>query len=105
MIREKKRYLLLKIVSPRKFDETTAKHLVYHSVFSFLGEDGAAKAKVKMKLFDADSQKVVVKCALSELERVIAALALLRKYDGQDVALRLEKISGAIANVSVAEKA
>ena len=98
MMRDKKRYLQLKIIGG-KLDEKKAKHLVYDAVFSFLGEKTAGKAGVSLKSFDAEKQLVVVKCDLKFLEQTIAALALKRFFEGRDVALRLEKISGSVSNV------
>lgn len=98
MMRDKKRYLQL-IVLGQKLDERKAKHLVYDAIFSFLGEKTAGKAGVSLKAFDVETQSAVVKCDLKYLEQVISALALKRFFEGKDVALRLEKISGSVSNV------
>ena len=98
---EKRRYLLLGLEAEggRKLSGEEAKHLVYEGVFSLLGESGAAKASVQAKEFDTDRQLLVVKCAASELDGVIAALAAKTEFKGGPVALRLKKISGSIGKL------
>ncbi|NUN11608.1 hypothetical protein HUU53_03090 [Candidatus Micrarchaeota archaeon] len=98
MMREKKRYLLYKLVG-QKLDEKKAKHLVYEAVFSFLGEKTAGKAGASLKEFNPEKQLLVLRCDLKYLEQIIAALALKRFFEGRDIALRLEKISGSVSNL------
>ncbi|HII38581.1 TPA: hypothetical protein HA318_01085 [Candidatus Micrarchaeota archaeon] len=99
MIREKKRYLQLKINAPTQLDEEHAKHLIYAAVFEALGEHGASKAGVQLKKFDFATQTAVVRCSNSLIEQAIAALALKRRQDGKDVSIRLLKISGMIGKL------
>ena len=97
---EKKRYLLLRVEtlgSPLSQDEF--KHAAYEAVFSLLGEEGAGRAALQPKAFDEKLQKGIVKCSLSRLEKVIAALAAKTSFKGKKIALRLEKISGAIGKL------
>lgn len=96
-MREKTRYIALQLVSAQKSDETQAKHLIYEALFQTLGEHGASKAAVQLKAFDAPKQRVLIKCANSEAESVIAALALKRTFRGVDVALRVLRVSGSVA--------
>ncbi|MFQ5406225.1 MAG: Rpp14/Pop5 family protein [Candidatus Micrarchaeia archaeon] len=98
-MREKKRYLRVKFEGKRAFDEKTAKHLVYNSVFELLGEAGAAKANAFLKQFNEKTQVGVVKCKTAMLEETIAALALKRFENGEGIALRLQKISGNIGKL------
>lgn len=98
---EKKRYLLIKAECEggRGFSQEEFKHAVYEAVFSLLGEQGASKAGVHLKLFDEKSQLGIVKCSLKQLEEVIAALAAKTSFRGRKTALRLQKISGAIGKL------
>lgn len=102
MVFEKKRYLLLKIEreanEPLRQEEF--KHCVYEAVFALLGEAGAARANVAAKLFDERKQEGIIRCSLAGLERVIAALACKTSFKGRKIALRLQKISGAIGKLS-----
>lgn len=93
---EKKRYLLLKLEheAVMRFGSSEAKHCVYEALFSVLGEAGAARAQAQIKHFDEAKQLLVLKCATSELDNVIAALAAKTEFKGSYVALRLQRISG-----------
>jgi len=97
-MREKKRYLLIAIEGPA-VDEDSAKHLVYEAVFQFLGEAGAAEAGVRFKEFDAEKNRAVIRCANAAVEKVVAALAAKRYWQGKDVALRVKRISGMIGKL------
>ncbi|MEW5955499.1 MAG: Rpp14/Pop5 family protein [Candidatus Micrarchaeota archaeon] len=100
-MREKKRYLLLKIESPQPFLAEEAKRLAYSAVFELLGEAGASRAGFALKEFNESKQQAIVRCAnASSLEQVIAALAAKRFYEGKDVAIRLLRVSGMIGKLS-----
>ena len=98
-MREKKRYLLLKIDSPTPLAEDAAKDLVYTAVFEMLGEAGASRAGIGFKEFNETKQQVIVRCANASLEQVIAALAAKRFHGGKDVAIRLLRVSGMIGKL------
>ncbi|MFH1779677.1 MAG: Rpp14/Pop5 family protein [Candidatus Micrarchaeota archaeon] len=98
-MRFKKRYLKLNVFGA-SLSEEEAKQLVLEAVFSFLGEENSGKAGIAVKSFDSEKSVLLVKCNLSYLEKVIAALALKRFFRGRDVALRLVKLSGSISKLS-----
>jgi RNase P/RNase MRP subunit POP5 len=100
MVSEKKRYLLLQIECPRRLSAEEAKHAVYEAVFGLLGEEGAAKAVVSAKLFDDARQELVIKCATSQLDFVITAVAAKTEFRGSPIALRLKLISGMIGKLT-----
>ncbi len=99
-LREKKRYLHVKIDFGAKLDERSAKSLLSQAVLETLGTAGAGEAAFAIKAFDDAKQEAVVKCSTKSMEKVIAALALKRFYDGKDVALRLVKIAGSFERKS-----
>jgi RNase P/RNase MRP subunit POP5 len=101
-VREKKRYLVVRLFARKEFDEVLAKRLVYEAVFQLLGEFGASRAAVQLKGFDAGRQELLLKCAASELEGVVAALALKRFFGGEGVALRVSRVSGSVAGTGFA---
>ena len=98
---EKKRYLkiLVELEGGGGLGQEEFKHAVYEAVFSLLGEQGASKAWVQVKNFDEREQIGIVKCSLREIERVIASLAGKTSFRGKKIALRLQKISGAIGRL------
>ncbi len=98
-MQEKKRYLQLEIIGERKFDEKEARAIIHSAIFENLGAFGASEANVRIKNFDREKQEVVIKCALKELEKVIAALALKHIYKNSIVRIKLKKISGKINKI------
>lgn len=96
---EKKRYVRIGFAHSRPLSGEEAKTAVYEAVFGLIGEGGAAKARITWKDFDEPSQKGVLKCSTLMLEKVVAALALKRYWQGGDVALRVEAVSGMIGKV------
>lgn len=96
MMREKKRYLLVKFTGEEKLTSETVKHLVYEAIFQFIGELGASKAAVQVIKFDAKTQTGVVKCATAMLEETIAAFALKRYWHKKPVRIETLKATGLI---------
>ncbi len=95
-MREKKRYLLYKIEG-QELDEKSLRLLVRKAVYGFLGEHGASSANAKVLEFAGD--KFLIKCSLKSVEQVIASLALQVEYNNKPIALRLQKMSGAVKHV------
>ena len=91
MIREKKRWLLLKF-DGRELSEADARRACNDAVLSFLGESGASKANFKIAVFRNGT--ALASCSLASLEQVIASLALKRFHEGKGIAIRLVSISG-----------
>lgn len=100
-MREKKRYLHLKIDFGAKLDERSTKNLLSQAVLETLGTAGAGEAAFAIKALDESKQEAVVKCSTKSMEKVIAALTLKRFYDGKDVAIRLVKIAGSFSGKKV----
>lgn len=96
MMREKKRYLLVKFHFDEKLNGETAKHLVYEALFQFVGELGASKAAVQLMKFNDKTQTAVVKCATAMLEETIAAFALKKFWHKKPVRIETLKASGLI---------
>jgi len=99
-MREKKRYLLLKIDSPEPLAGDAAKDLLYAAVFEMLGEAGASRAGIGFKEFNEARQQAIVRCANASIEQVIAAFAAKRFHGNKDVAIRLLRVSGMIGKLS-----
>jgi len=98
-MKEKKRYLQIKIIHAKKLPKEEAKHVLYEAIFSFIGENGASKAMAQIKEFDEEKQIAIVKCRTEFLEEVIAALALKHAFQSVPISFQLEKISGNIGKV------
>jgi RNase P/RNase MRP subunit POP5 len=96
---EKKRYILYKVESTRKLTADEAKHLAYAALFEFLGEQGSSRAGTQFKAFSEQKQEGIVKCKPEAVEEVIAALAAKRFWNKEPVALRVQRVSGAIGNL------
>lgn len=95
-MREKRRYLLIEVISERKFSEEDAKRAAYEAVFQLLGEQGASKAAMQAKAYDPERQLLLLKCSLASHRNVVAALALKAGFGGARISLRLRKIYGTL---------
>jgi len=93
-MREKKRFVEVAIEGVKPKDEREAKALLSKAVLEVLGENGFSEAAFAFASFDVEKQVAVVKCATASLEQVIAALALKRFHENQDVALRVLRVYG-----------
>ncbi|VVB66988.1 Ribonuclease P protein component 2 [Candidatus Norongarragalina meridionalis] len=91
MIREKKRWLLLKFEG-QELSDADARRCCNDAILSFLGESGASKANFKVARYSKGV--ALASCSLASLEPVIAALALKRFHEGKGIAIRLISISG-----------
>ncbi len=99
MIREKKRYLRVKLNGEEKFTKEKANALIHSAVLDFLGEKGASVAGISIKEYREERQLAIVKCSLSSYPEVLSALSLKRFYCGKSVLLRVEKASGVLAKL------
>ncbi len=97
VLREKKRYIFVRIEAAEAFSQPQAKALLSQAALELLGQAGAADAAFSVKAFDPETRRAVVKCSTKSLERVLAALALKRFFEGKDVAVRVEKIAGSFS--------
>jgi len=92
LIREKKRWLLLRFDGQGGLSEAETRRACNDAVLSFLGESGASGANFKLAAYRGGT--ALASCSLASLEQVAAALALKRFHDGKGIAIRLVSISG-----------
>ena len=76
-----------------------ASNCVQSAVLSLFGEAGMGQTRAKLIKFDEKAQTGIVKTTLAGTEKTICALALKTSFEGKPLALRLQKISGAIGKL------
>ena len=79
-LREKKRYVIFEIISEKPIEYGDFVSSVWNSMLEFLGEYGAAEAKLWLiqNLYEEKSQKGVIKCGHEYVEKVRAFLSLIQ---------------------------
>ena len=98
-MREKRRYILYKVVAEEPISEEEIRRASYKAILSFLGEYGSSLANPKFIRFMEKEKLAIIRCSHTETEKVKAALALCSSIEGKRAALRLQRISGTIAGL------
>ena len=94
-MKQKNRFLRF-AVEGVKVNEDEARKLVEEALVQAIGSNGIAKHRVEFRKFDADNQVFWLRCSSAGVDEVIAAIALKRFFEGKDIALRLQRISGSL---------
>lgn len=96
-LREKKRYLIFKIIGG-EFSFRDAKKSIIDSCLRFMGENGLSKAKIKLikNLFDGD--KGVIRVDKDMVGELKTGLALIRRINKRKVILKTIKLCGTLDN-------
>lgn len=78
-LRSQKRYIVFEVISeqPVKYEDLTS--AILGSAVSFLGELGSSEARLWLiqNLYDAESQRGVIKCSNNYVENMRAVLSLI----------------------------
>ncbi len=96
-LREKKRYLAFEIVSKGKISQfQPVLKAINTSIFSFLGELGAAKAGILMlsDKYDAKAQAGIIRVSHKYVDELKSALMLIKEIDGNEVIVKTAGVSG-----------
>ena len=96
-LREKKRYLVFKVISKEKInDANKISNAVRHCSLQFLGQLGAAKAGIMVlnNKWDSKLQRGIIKVSHKHVDAVKAALTFANKIDNNDVVFMSLGVSG-----------
>ncbi|MBT3298142.1 hypothetical protein HN385_04410 [archaeon] len=104
-LKEKKRYLVIEIMSGKvgqKFTFKEIKDSLEKSFSEHLGTFQLAKASVMVlkEKFNQDKQKVIVKVSNKYVDQILASLALTKEIAGKEVLLHSICCSGTLKKVS-----
>ena len=102
MIKEKKRYVALKIQCKDE-DEvgldltpTDVIRWITRFFIEIFGEINAAEANITLIEYNTHKKLGIVRVALSQLDNFKSAMALIRKYKGEDAHIEIIGVSGTI---------
>ncbi|MCD6127874.1 MAG: ribonuclease P protein component 2 [Methanomicrobia archaeon] len=76
--REKKRYILFKILWRDKFKREDIIKLIWNTALEFLGELGAAELSLWVMSVDEEKGMGIVRCNTKSIDKVICILSLVR---------------------------
>ena len=92
-LREKKRYLVYKVVSEETVSRADAETAIKQVLKQFMGDLGMAKAGV-MFLKDWKESKGIMKISHKETDTVKAGLALVKEINGKKAIVKSVGLSG-----------
>ena len=97
-LRQPKRYVVFEIVSEHPITYQDLVNAVWSSTLSFLGEALASEARpwFIVNLYNAETQKGVLKCAHNMVEQIRAALSLIYMIGESRSIVRILGVTGTI---------
>jgi len=97
-LRQKKRFLRVKIESTHKFDFKEVSENIVDEIITYLGaiEFGKAGIWVLRDKFDFEKQEFIIKVSISTKDKLCGALCLISKLGKENVKLNIIRISGTI---------
>jgi ribonuclease P/MRP protein subunit POP5 len=100
-LKQKKRYVLFKIISENKFTLSEVKEEVSRALSNYLGQLGISKAGVVFidEQFDADAQIFLLKVGHKFVDEAKSALALSKSIKNSPIIIKSVRVSGTINKV------
>ncbi len=97
-LRNKKRYIVIKIYSKKPLNFFSVKNAIWKSVLDLIGEINAGKSHLKIykNLYSAKNQTCFVRCTPKFVDYVKTALSLIHQIGDQRVVFRSVHTSGTI---------
>jgi RNase P/RNase MRP subunit POP5 len=97
-MREKKRYIVIKILSNAKIEYNELSYTLWNEFTRFLGEFelSISRAWLIEDLFDQENQIAVLRVNHNFVENFRAALALIKEISGKKVAIKVLGVTGTI---------
>ena len=100
MIKEKKRYIAFKV----RYRSTNSNILTSIDVIKWIsrffvamfGEVNAAEANIRLIEYDEIKNVGIIRMALTQLDNFKTAMALIRRYHGEDARVEIIGVSGTI---------
>ncbi len=94
-LRKKKRYVAFRVIAFGDFDRSKLIQDIWQSVISLYGE-WYGNAGLRLEFFDENSCEGILRCTREKLEAVVAALTLINRAGGAEVAIKTLGVSGTI---------
>ncbi len=96
-LKERKRYLLFKVISKNKIPESKIKESINQSLFRFLGELGMAKAGIQFVKND------IIRVSHNFVNELKSALMLIKEINNEQVMIRSLKVSGVLNKLKISD--
>jgi len=97
-LRDRKRYLVFRIISEAPLDYPNVKGAIWHSMENWLGQNELAQASPRLikNLWDGRKKKGYLQCSPKYVDQVKMALALIKQIGDQRVIFHVIRVSGTI---------
>lgn len=95
-LRQKKRFVKVKIEANRKFDFREISESLVEEIIFYIGavDFGKSGIWILRDKFDYESQEIVLKVSVSMKDKLVGVLALVRKLGDCNVKLSVVRVSG-----------
>ena len=98
--RERRRYLVLKVVSEQLLNGREVLNTVEASVLMLFGEYGVSQANLRIIDYDLQRSQSVIRCSHKALEKVRASIASITEINGKIAAIHVVGVSGTLKALS-----
>lgn len=100
-LREKKRFIKIKIESKKKYDFKTLSYSLNNQILFYLGaiDFGKGGVWILKDKFKFEEQTAIVKISTKFKDKLLASLNLMNKIDNQEVKLEIIRVSGTLKGV------
>ena len=97
-LRERKRYIKIKIISPEPISFSDFKAAVQNVFLDFYGELGFSELSLSFirNSFDPKEQTCILRCNHRSVQKVIAALGLINRLGDVRILVKIIGVSGTI---------
>lgn len=97
-LREKKRYIIFRVISDSRVDYNSAKDAVWASLLEWMGEKELAKANVWLikNLWNFNEQGGMIRCHPKYVDSVKVGLALIHQIGDSKVIFQTLRVTGTI---------
>ena len=98
-LKERKRYILFKIISEQTLEKGKVTELIKNAGLQFLGEWGMAKSGLQFLPETWKKDRGIIRVGHKYVNEAKATLAFVKEYKGQKVTITCLKVSGNIGKL------
>ncbi|MDA3855830.1 MAG: hypothetical protein PF569_06210 [Candidatus Woesearchaeota archaeon] len=101
VLREKKRFIKIKLESKKKYDFKTLSYSLNNQILYYLGaiDFGKGGVWILKDKFNFEDQTAIIKVSTKFKDKTLAALTLINKIDNDEIKLEIIRISGTLKGV------
>ena len=98
-MRQRHRYLAVKVDSEHSFEEQDIVNAVWKAVVQLFGEYGASQAGLFLVKYNKQRNQAVLRCTLKALPMVRASIASVTRIKDKPVAFHVLRVSGTLKGI------